>query len=88
MMKIDALEGQTFRSNVVCLPEKNWMIKKGDQVQVEYYFFENAYRFVCRTVEEKSGFEWLRCGRSKWGEEISMHDIYSDHELGKIRKIL
>ena len=50
MMKINALEDRTFRFNVVCLPEKDWMIKKGDQVQIEYYFFENAYRFVCRTV--------------------------------------
>jgi hypothetical protein len=58
-VRIDSLENRTFSCTVLLQPEKDWGINAGDLVLVEYYFFENQYRLVCRTVEKKFGFEWL-----------------------------
>lgn len=59
LVRIDALERKIFHCTVVRQPEKDWRIKKGDPVLVEYYFFEKEYRLVCRTIEENFGFTWL-----------------------------
>jgi hypothetical protein len=59
LVRIDSVEGRTFHCTVVCQPKKDWRINKGDTVLVEYYYFENAYRLVCRTIEKKFGFEWV-----------------------------
>jgi hypothetical protein len=59
LVRIDSLEGKTFHCTVVRAPKKDWRINKGDPILVEYYYFEKEYRLLCRTIEEKFGFEWL-----------------------------
>jgi len=59
LVRIDSFGERLFYCTVVRQPTKNWRVNKGDRVLVEYYFFENAYRLICRTIEEKFGFEWL-----------------------------
>ncbi len=59
LVRIDVLEGKIFRCTVVQQPEKDWRINTGDQVLVEYYYFEKEYQLICRTVEEQFGFKWL-----------------------------
>jgi hypothetical protein len=59
LVRIDSVEDHTFHCTVVCQPQKDWRIKMGDQILVEYYYFEQENRLFCPTIEEKFDFHWL-----------------------------
>lgn len=60
LVRIDSVENRKFHCTVVSNPKKDWKLRKGDRVLVEYYYFENAHHLVCRTLEDLFGFEWIR----------------------------
>lgn len=58
IVRINSIENRNLHCMLVTNTRSDWNLKKGDPVIVEYYFFERAYHLVCRTLEDKFGFNW------------------------------